>query len=543
MQVINKTLKSLVIPLILVALINSCSDNSEKNNKSESFSKALAIPVVLNDLNDNPNKAEFKLNIQKGKMKFIDGLETNTYGYNGNYLGPVIRVKRGNQVKVNVQNNLEEETTVHWHGLKIPADADGGPHKVIGSGKEFVPQFTINQPAGTYWFHPHPHEKTASQVYKGLAGLFIVDDEISEKLDIPKEYGVNDIPLILQDKRFNSDGSLAYKSKNSDGDGMLGDKIIVNGVVNPFLEVPKGKVRLRVVNGSNARFYNLALSDDSSFTQIASDGGFLERPVTLKTLMLSPGERAEIIVDFSKYKMDSSVILKSIAFADHGMPSGKSPEEGKIGNGNPFDIMKFIIKKDTNNDKDIPVKLASIEKISQSQVTKTREFILRDMDMQNNQESVNQSHKMHNSSEEHEEHSQHDMHSKHNSGSINNAHMSHENMGDMKGMFTINGKSFDMKRIDHTIKFGDTEIWSITNKSDMNMAHPFHIHGIQFQIVSRNGKQPPENERGWKDTFLIQPNEIVKIITTFKDFKGQYMFHCHNLEHEDLGMMGLIEII
>lgn len=542
MQVINRTIKSLLIPIILATLVNSCSNNSETkvNNKNENFSKALAIPAVLNDLNDNPDKAEFKLNIQKGKMKFIEGLETSTYGYNGSYLGPVIRVKRGNQVKVNVQNNLQEETTVHWHGLKIPSDADGGPHKTIGSGKEFVPQFTINQPAGTYWFHPHPHEKTAGQVYKGLAGLFIVDDQISEKLDIPKEYGVDDIPIILQDKRFNSDGSLVYKSKNSDNDGMLGDKIIVNGVINPFLEVPKGKVRLRVVNGSNARFYNLALSDNTSFTQIATDGGFLENPVNLKSLMLSPGERAEIIVDFSRYKMDDSVILKSLAFADHGMPSGKNPEEGKIGNGNPFDIMKFVIKKDKTNDYSIPVKLASIEKISESQATNTREFILRDMD---NQETTKQGYENHGTSEEQEEHSQHDMHSKHNLGSEHNSHMSHENMGDMKGMFTINGKSFDMKRIDQTIKFGDTEIWSITNKSDMNMAHPFHIHGIQFQIISRNGKQPPENERGWKDTFLIQPDETVKIITTFKDFKGQYMFHCHNLEHEDLGMMGLIEII
>ena len=500
-----KNLKSLT--LIVSILLSSCSflSTDVKSSSTIDFSKPLGIPSILNATDIDSNTKEFNLTIQKGKVSFENNLNTNTYGYNGDFLGPVIRVKSGKTVKINVKNNLDEDSTIHWHGLNVNGDMDGGPHQVIKAGGEWHPSFKIDQQAGTYWFHPHTLEKTGEQVYKGLAGLFIVDDNTSESLEIPKTYSVDDIPLILQDRRFDKTGAFSYKTSMIDNDGMLGDKFLVNGVIKPYFEVTKNKIRFRLLNGSNARVYNVGLSDNTNFSQIATDGGFLEKPVSLNSLMLGNGERAEVVIDFSKYKTGDSVILKSLHF--EVKEKMQASLEGRIDNGKEIELMKFVIKDRTDKNLPLPTTLATIDKLAEANASKTRVFTLSDMNMSNML-------------------------------GMNGMHMM---AASMSSMFTINDKTFDMSRVDENIKLNDTEIWKITNKSQMGMSHPFHIHGVQFQILSRSDKAVNDNEKGWKDTVLIQPDEEVKIIAKFKN-QGMFMYHCHNLEHEDAGMMGMYEV-
>lgn len=431
----------------------------------------LPIPPLLINKSTVPNKAEFYLSPQLSKREFISGKEIETYGYNGDYLGPVIRVKKGDEVSVFVKNALNEDTTVHWHGLEVDAKYDGGPHSKIKPGETWNPRFTVNQPAATLWYHPHLMHKTGEQVYKGLAGLFYIEDEFSESLNIPKEYGVDDVPLIIQDKKIDSNGKSEYKLGMHDVMmGLQGGTILVNGAINPYLEVPQGKVRLRLLNGSNARIYELLFSNNQTFHQIASDGGFLESPVEMSKIVISPAERAELIVDFSDYKKGDIVELLN---------------EGTV-------FMKFIVLEKKQKAYDIPRNLVQIERISPSQAVNIRTFVFQGMGRDVN----------------------------------------------------INGKQMDMNRIDEYLKLNSTEIWEISNESKGmmgGMAHPFHAHGIQFQVLDRDGNPPPANESGWKDTILVYPGEKVRAIATFKHV-GIFMYHCHILEHEDAGMMGQFKV-
>lgn len=433
----------------------------------------LPIPPLLNDHSNDPNRTEYHLNAQNSTKEFISGKKTKTMGYNGDYLGPVIRVRIGEEVSVKIQNDLEDDiTTIHWHGLEVDGDKDGGPHSGIQPGESWTPEFKIEQPAATLWFHPHPEQQTGRQVYNGLAGLFFIEDEVSDWLDIPKDYGTNDVPLIIQDKRFNADGSFKYELGMHDVmRGLQGDTVLVNGTINPFLEVPKGMMRLRLLNGSNASVYELNLSNNQIFHQIASDGGFLEKPIEMNQLVLGPAERAEILVDFSDLKKGETVQLIN----------------------QRLDFMKFIVKGEGSKEYTVPSNLTSIKKIDPDHAVKTREFVFQGMGP-----SVN-----------------------------------------------INGKQMKMDRIDEVVKLNDTEIWEVSNESGMGMmggtVHPFHAHGVQFQILDRDGNPPPANQTGWKDTFLVYPGEKVRAIATFKH-SGVFMYHCHILEHEDAGMMGQFKV-
>ncbi|MCR3955502.1 MAG: multicopper oxidase domain-containing protein [Gudongella sp.] len=429
----------------------------------------LAIPELLEDTDPSPDRAEFHIIAQNGIMEFVPGVQTDTMGYNGDYLGPVIRTRRGEEVAVNVENRINGEmTTIHWHGLEVSGEDDGGPHSGIQPGETWTPEFTIDQPAATLWYHPHPHKNTGRQVYKGLAGLFIIEDEVSDSLDIPKEYGVNDIPLVIQDKRFSEDGSIDYILGGPEiMFGLMGDTILVNGDIDPYLKVEQGLMRFRILNGSNASIFNLRLNNNQTFYQIATDGGFMEEPVELGNLILGPSERAEILVDFSDYEDGARV---SLAHRDRV-------------------FMDFVVDGSLTNDYSLPAVLGPIEWLKPDDATITREFVFLGMGP-----NVN-----------------------------------------------INGKQFDMDRIDEFVKLGDTEIWEVSNQSGMGMmagtVHPFHAHGTQFQILDRDGNPPPVYERGWKDSFVVDADETVRVIARFKK-PGIFMYHCHILEHEDVGMMG-----
>ena len=443
---------------------NNQIDEAKKLDKDKN---KLPIPELLEDTNPDENIAEFTLEPQEGKTNLIGNKETETMGYNGSFLGPVIKVNKGEKVNIHVNNKLKEPTTLHWHGLEVDGKNDGGPHQGIQPGDAWEPSFTINQPAATLWYHPHFIGSTATQVYKGLAGLFYIEDEVSKSLNIPKEYGVNDIPLVIQDRSFNKDGSFIYDTNMMDG--AVGNTIIINGSIDPTLEVKTEKVRFRIVNGANSSNFELSLSNKNEFYQIASDGGFLEAPIKQSSIFLSPGERAEIIVDFSKYEVGTKIELKS---------------DNK-------NIMTFNINEKVEDKNEIPNSLTTINRMTKENVTKERRFELRGM-----------------------------------------GHM-----------VSINGEEFDMDIINEVGKYGETEIWTITNPATMmhSMGHPFHIHGTQFQVLTRNGKEPLPEEMGWKDTVFINPDEEVKLIVRFNDI-GTYMYHCHILEHEEEGMMGQIKI-
>lgn len=336
----------------------SGSNKDMKNGSLSVDENPLPIPPILEDENPDPDKGEFTLVAQKGSMEFFEGKSTDTFGYNGDYLGPVIRVKKGDNVSVKVKNELDEATTLHWHGLEVDGEDDGGPHNGIQPNTTWAPEFTIEQNAATLWYHPHLLHKTGEHVYKGLAGLFLIDDDKSKKLNLPDKYGVNDIPLIIQDKQLDQNGQFDYDLSMHDVMmGLQGDAIMVNGAINPYVEVPKGKVRFRLLNGSNARIYQFALSNGEEFYQIGTDGGLLEEPVKLNSLILSSAERAELIVDFSQYEKDETVEL-----TDQGTP-----------------IIRFVVTGEEKGPKELPSQLVDIPEVDESMAARTREFVMSGM--------------------------------------------------------------------------------------------------------------------------------------------------------------------
>ncbi len=452
---------------------------------NNSFVTPLPIPPLLENLDKSGKTASFAMNVQQGKMNFFPGKNTESLGYNGNFLGPTIRVRNGQQFSMRARNTLEQKTTLHWHGLHVPAEWDGGPRQPIAAGTTWNPKFTIKQEAATLWYHPHAMGLTGEQVYNGLAGLFYIEDEFSDGLNIPNTYGVDDIPLVIQDRRFFSNGQFAYAQSMHDVmNGVIGNHMLVNGALEPLLTVHGGMIRLRLLNGSNSSIYQIAFNDQRTFQVIASDGGFLKRPVAMQSILLSAGERAEILLDLSSTTQGTELSLLV--------------DQMK---GSKFEAMRLRVTRPAEKSITLPSELRRFDRIPESEASMVRNFT---MDT-----------------------------------------MGGGGMGMMGKRLTINGKKMDINRIDEQVKLNSTEIWEITNQSTMmmSMPHSMHLHDVQFQILSRNDKLPPLHEQGRKDTVLIMPGETVRIISRFRDYTGVYMYHCHLLEHEDDGMMGQFEVM
>ncbi len=439
----------------------------------------------------------YDLAMQSGKTEFFSGVRTPTLGINGSYLGPVLRMRAGEDVRINVTNGLQEPTTLHWHGFNLPASADGGPHQIINPGAVWSPEFTLREKASTMWYHSHLMHKTAEQVWAGLAGMVLIDDHESDTLQLPAKYGVDDIPIVLQDRIFNQKGDMPYNpGMHFKMMGMTGDVPMVNGTVGAFFDVTTEMVRLRILNGSNGSIYNLGFSDNRRFQQIAGDGGLLAAPVTLSGLRLAPGERAEIVVSMFP---GSTTTLQSRALADNG---GMGMTGG--GGGPEFDFLELRSADNLKPSASVPSTLAALPEIDSGQAVKTRKFVLQ---------------------------------------------MPSMGPGIMLAMargraFKINGKSMDIDVINEVVKRGETEIWEISNTS--MMAHPFHVHNTQFRILYRNGRPPHAGEAGRKDTVLVNAGETVRIVIRFDHYadpKVPYMYHCHILEHEDGGMMGQFTVV
>ncbi len=426
---------------------------------------ALPIPPLA-EYTKTEGKKSFDLEVRAAEKNFFGSKMTKTFGVNGDFLGPTIKVNRGDKVWFNVKNSLSEKTTIHWHGLHVDGKNDGGPHQVIPVGESWKTDFEIDQRACTAWYHPHQMDRTGYQVYMGIAGFFLIDDEESKNL--PHEYGVDDIPLVIQDRRFSQDGEFRYISSMHDRMmGMAGDVFLVNGAIHPTFEPKNERVRLRVLNGSNSRIYTLGFDNKQEFDVVASDGGILERPTKMKKILVSPGERVEIVVKFSK-----NSALNLIDYMSE------------------TSLMK-IETKDLATSKELPEKLAQPFSITPSKNEKLRVFDL--------------------------------------------------SMG--RGVALINNKQMSISRIDEEVEIGTSEIWRIRNNQSMmmRMAHPFHIHGCSFEILKREGRPIYAFEKGAKDTVLVASGEVVDVRVIFHkraDKENPYMYHCHNLEHEDLGMMG-----
>ena len=437
-----------------------------------SFDRALPLPSSLT--------GGGSLNAQFSTSEILKGKVTTTLSYAEGQPGPVIRANKGETVNINLTNHLSEETNIHWHGLVLPEDMDGHPRDVAAAGGSLPYSLPIIQRAGTYWYHPHPHGATARQVFMGLAGLFIVSDEEETRLNLPQ--GEYEIPLIIQDKHFEGN-SLDY-SPNEDEmmTGYLGEHVIVNGAYAPFQNVAAGWYRLRMLNGSTARVYNLTFSHGIRMNIIGSDGGLLRSSQEVSSILLGPGERLDVLVDFSSVTIGSEVYLASSKFSTYH-PQGRQS----------FNLMKFKVERRSEFQFSLPSQLSDIPVLNDNNALMTRTFDISAM--------INAS-------------------------------------GGSMGRHSINGKTFETERIDETVQADSTEVWVFDNMAGDEI-HPMHIHGVQFQILERIGgrNEVTPAETGWKDTVLVMPGEKVKVIMTFPQYTGVFVFHCHNLEHEDDGMM------
>lgn len=462
----------------------------------------LWIPPLLDAREQRQSLA---LHAQGGSKEFFPGKQSATLGYNGSYLGPTLRVHRGDDVQVAVTNALREETTVHWHGLLIPGDRDGGPRQTIAPGATWRTLLPVRQAGATLFYHSHVHGRTAEQVYAGLAGVLLVHDPREDHLGLPAQYGVDDLPLVIQDRQF-EDGRLVMPGGMMTlMHGRLGDTLLVNGTPNAEVRVPARMVRLRVVNGSNARIYELSFNDRRAFQWIASEGGLLAAPVALRSLTLAPGERAEILVDFSDGRPAS--LLPGVV--SNGMrmgPMGRMGGMGAMGSGAARDqvLLSFTPSGSAPASSPLPSRLAHRRSPDASRAARRRRFSL-DMSMAGMM------------------------------GGMGGMGAAGRSGADDHGAFTINGRPFDMHRVDERVRLGDTEIWEVSGQM---MAHPFHVHGVQFEVLSRGGRAPSVRDQGLRDTVLVQ--EPLELLVRFDQPSAgaPFMYHCHILEHEDNGMMG-----
>lgn len=406
------------------------------------------------------------------------GQNTNVIAINGSYPCPSVVIPKGEIFTAHFINQLAEPATAHWHGISTPELMDGHPKDAILPGESRTYTFPVLNRAGTYFYHAHADMLTSKQVYKGFAGFFIVDDPAEIPLGLPR--GAYDIPLCLQDRRIADIPEFNYAPVLTDMTrGYLGDTVLVNGTPDAYFEVSKTLYRFRLLNGSNARVYKIAMSDNSPFQIIATDGGLKDIPVQANSFFLSPGERVDILFDFSSYSIGQSLTLKSLAFASSG--------GGIYRQGVEMNLMRFDVTGNSSSGGVVPSALTPIIYYDPNDAVTVRDFVL-------------------------------------------------SMVGGGMNMHRINGLTFDMERVDWETPLNSLEEWKIINTT--NMIHPMHTHAALFQVYSRNGSTAlAPNDKGWKDTVLVNPSETVRVLVKFTDYAGIYLFHCHNLEHEDDGMM------
>ncbi|ADD44302.1 multicopper oxidase family protein [Stackebrandtia nassauensis] len=471
----------------------------------ERFKVRLPIPETAKPVKDG----HYAFTQRPRKVEIIPGTKTEIWGYDGQFPGPTLDLRRGEPVTVTVANKLDVPTSTHLHGGVTAADSDGFPTDLVvpkGHGGHFKPGrhshmkhdpsawklhtgqrdygYSLDQPAATLWYHDHRMDFTAPQVWRGLAGFCIVRDDVDDALPLPK--GERDIPLMLCDRAFHADGAFKYPSKDgtlmgepgvSDEyhEGVLGDVMLVNGAPWPVLDVDAARYRLRFLNASNARRYELALDNDAPLVHIGSDVGLLDKPRELSSLVLASAERAEVIVDFSKYKPGTEITLVN-----------------KLGADDMAEVMRFRVGDKVDDDSSIPDELVPFKALKASDAVTERTF-----------------------------------------------KFEYSSVSGHGSMWTINGEAYDPGGSMAKIKLGTVEKWTLI--SDVH--HPVHAHLGHFQVLSRDGKPPRDTDAGWKDTVDMRPLEVVEVLIKFEGYKGRYMLHCHNLEHEDMAMMANFDVV
>lgn len=466
------------------------------------------------------------------RAELIRGPASSLEALPASYLGPTIRIRRHQKLRVHFSNSLAEPSVVHWHGLHVPALMDGHPRMAIAPGETMVYEFEVTNRAGTYWYHPHPHGRTGAQVYQGLAGLFLVADDAEDAVGLPS--GVYDLPLVIQDRSFTSANQLRYADSAMNGMmGFLGERILVNGQPDAQLSVGAQPHRLRLLNGSNSRIYKLAWEDRSPLTVIGTDGGLIPQPVQRPFVMLAPGERVELLQDFGRFAGGPEVTLQSLAFEAGAPGSGSAPA-----NGSPVDVLRLRVEPEDKSDQRAYLPFAGLDRgpVSSSAMASVASGVggprsrSDDPLPEDDPPETTRTFRL--------------------------------SAGMMAWL--INGRSFEMEAVaaDEIIPMGVTEIWEFINEGDrrgmggMGMApqaHPIHIHGPQFEIVGREidpawadawaTVQAGYVDEGRKDTVLIMPGERVRLKIRFEDHAGLFLYHCHNLEHEDRGMMRNYQVV
>jgi suppressor of ftsI/bilirubin oxidase len=515
-------------------------------------------------LNTSPNPtfrpdSEIEFTSRIAEVQVLPGALTRVFKYEGHvlkgpkavlktlpgYLGPTLNLVHGQKVRIFFYNKLPEPSIIHWHGMHVPQNMDGHPMYAIEPGERYVYEFEVINRAGTNWYHAHTHEMTASQVYQGQAGLITVTDEQEKKLDLPQ--GEYDLPIVIQDRRFTSGNQLQYLSGMHERmTGFLGDTILINGLANNVIQVKTRAYRLRLFNGSNSRIYKLGWEDGTPLTAIGTDGALLGAPETLPYIMLAPSERVELWVDFSGRKPGTDLMLRNLEYdvshmggmgggMGHGSGIGGRRMGGGMGHrggggrgmgmgmrgpvlGDSFTVVKFHIAQRADDSPRLPQSLAKIQKLTERNISNPDRIIPIAASMD---------------------------------------HMSPQ----------LNSRSFEMYEWEDTeeIPVNTIQKIRITNEHRgmeggmhggggggmggmgmMSMPHPIHIHNQQFQILSRRVKDNDASyasvkdgfiNSGWKDTVLVMPGEEIDIIKPFEDYTGLFLYHCHNLEHEDMGMM------
>ena len=493
---------------------------SAKPAEPEVDGTLLPIPRLV-DLVDGET---FDLVAEAATHAFLKDKPVAVVGYGGGYMGPALRLKRGTKPKVRLTNRLARPTNVHWHGLLVAGRSDGGTHPGVAPGATWETELAVDQPAATLWYHAHVHGRTAQDVHDGLCGLMLIEDETSAGLGLPSAWGVDDIPLVLQDRTFDAAGRpVRAPTPTTVEHGLLGATMIVNGVADAVARVPARLVRLRLLNATGARNFRLFFEDQRSFRLIATDAGLVAEPIELTRLVLAPGERAEILVDFAE---GAATLFTAPDPHEHraGAQTTLLPDVVDA----PVKVVAFEPVKDERPSAVVPATLAELPAPPRSTSgLKRRRFELR---VRPNPAMVAQV-------------GAHDHHAM-SHGSTTNGQIALD--GGMTAsseppvLLTINGKPFAMGRIDEKVPLGATEVWEIVSP---DMSHPFHVHGAHFRVLSEDGDKPKSWNRGLKDTVLVENSaEILVTFTRPAGSDAPFLYHCHLLEHEDGGMMGAFTV-
>jgi blue copper oxidase len=477
------------------------------------FINQLRLPTAMGLCADVALREPLRLTAKSVRQQLFPGRSTDMLVYEADRHGekvwnPILRVRQGSALDVTLRNELGEDTTIHWHGLHVDEKNDGGGMHPVHHFQQYVYRFPVNNRPGLYWYHPHPHDRTGTQVHQGLAGLLLVEGEEDDALrrSLGLIWGETELPLLIQDKQIDTLNKLKYSMGEDD---WIGNRVMVNWTPEPCHDVATCLYRLRVLNGSNARVYRLAFlagGKQLPFTLIGSDGGLLQHPQHVREAFLAPAQRLDILIDFEKVALGSAVTLTSLAY-DPMENDGAPPVDPAIEHpgaalmGEALDIMQFNVKRAICATRILPNKLASPLKLPAAKNRIPRRF------------------RVH-----------------------------------MKGLtWLINGKNYhqSMHDIEFVVKGGDAEVWEIRNDI-RSMPHPMHVHGFHFRVIERRGSPRQVGRQalnisgitptdlGWMDTVLVWPGEVVKVLVDFSPAlagKNTYMFHCHNLEHEDQGLM------